>query len=135
MLKAGGVMNLFTRKRALPDCEWRPDAAGLTDLGVWFSIGYIRPDRWNAVVLVWFSPVGHPQCPDLFLVQRLTEYIVGDPTDRDNCAWIAQERNYLGWTVAAHTDAVLMARDFARETFANGFTIRWDGFPKRGEAR
>jgi hypothetical protein len=124
-------MGLFMRKCALPDCEWRLDDGGLVDLAVTFSIGYVRPDRPDAVVLVWFSAVEHPHCPDLFVVQRLTEYIVGDPADRDNATWIAQHRDYLGGGAFGHLKGVLQARDYARETFANGFAIDWDGLPER----
>lgn len=125
-------MKLFTRKQAPPDCEWRPD--GLVDLAVQFSIAYFRPDRPDALVLVWFSATECPHGSGLYAVERLTEYIVGDPRDRDNATWIEQHRDLLGGSVPDFRDAVLAARDNARETYANGYPIDWDGLPGWGEA-
>lgn len=125
-------MKLFTRKQALPDDEWRPD--GLVDLAVQFSIAYFRPDRPDALVLVWFSAAECPHGSGLYAVERLTEYIVGDPRDRDNATWIGQRREQASNSTPDFRTVVLAARYAARETYANGYPINWDGLPEWGEA-
>lgn len=134
-------MGLFTRKQALPDSEWRPDAdgAGLgpdiggdIQRGNAYSVRYIRPDMPGSLITVSFYPVEYDSCLGEFVVQRQVEWLVcEDPSDPGGTEiWSDYDYTDVSDVVAGSAgEAEQEAREFADAALGQGWTHRWDGEP------
>lgn len=107
------------------------DVGGDIQAGDSFSIRYRRSDLPGSMVTITAYPVGYENCPDEFVVQTQTEYLVcTDPSDPGGTeVWsdVNYSDGYEVYDTSAEAEGA--ARDKATAMLGYADTETWNGQP------